>query len=186
MSVKGTSDEGDIVALGYDQLVKKLYDKALHNLRLAEHSGDERAYTYLAWIYDEGLGVNRDTVVAAKYCESAIRSGDLSVCSRYARILEVSGDVRKAIEVLREGVDANDVRSLYNLGYLLSTPGTNYFSPTEAEKLLTMAASKGVPFAHRRLATIYFHRWLGRPYYAKGLVHFLKGGIAAVFSDDKN
>lgn len=137
-------DEGD-----YEQAFKMLFELA--------QTGDVTAMSWIGYLYEQGLGVDRDVVAATGWFKKAAEQGDGYSMSYLSKI---SYKDEKFEESIYWAEQARDI------GYLdaevCETIGKMYFlgddidqDYDEAKEWLTLAAERGRPEAIHRLGEIY-------------------------------
>lgn len=131
-------------------------------LRAAAESGSASAMSHLAWLYQEGIGVERDGERALHWYARAVRAGEirhsLTLGWAYLRGELVAPDRDRAEMWFREGIAADFHPARIALASLLIADATGGRAPEralEAEGLLKQALDHETELASYFLARLY-------------------------------
>lgn len=109
-------------AEGVEAFENENYEKALDKLEPAAKEGDRKALVYLARMYYEGRGVEKDVVRAIRLFRSAAEAGDskamVTVGYAYSNGIGVSTDNARAVKWYRKAADAGNAVAQRNLGLM--------------------------------------------------------------------
>jgi uncharacterized protein len=135
------------------------YLTALGLAEAAAAKGDAAAYTLVARIHAEGLGVSKDEFTAAKWFARGAELGDTEAAFSLGVMLAEGRAIQKDLDeagkmfekaAMREHPQAN-----YNLALLFLSGNGKPENPARAALHMTFAAGKGVAAAQYDLATLY-------------------------------
>ena len=121
--------------------------------------GDAAAHTLTGRIYDEGLGVNKDPVVAARWYTRGAELGDIEAAFALgvmrAEGRGVAKDLAGAGEMFERAARKEHALANYNLALLFLSGMGKPENPYRAAQHLAFAAQKGVAAAQYDLAALY-------------------------------
>jgi uncharacterized protein len=122
-------------------------------------AGDAAAHTLTGRIFDQGLGVNKDEVVAARWYTKGAELGDIDAAFALG-VMRAEGrgvpkDFNGAAEMFERAARQQHVLANYNLALLFLSGAGKPENPHRAALHLTFAAQKGIAAAQYDLATLY-------------------------------
>ena len=121
--------------------------------------GDAAAHTLTGRIYDEGLGVNKDPVVAARWYTRGAELGDIEAAFALgvmrAEGRGVAKDLAGAGDMFERAARKEHALANYNLALLFLSGQGKPENPYRAAQHLSFAAQKGVAAAQYDLAALY-------------------------------
>jgi uncharacterized protein len=121
--------------------------------------GDASACTLVGRIYDEGLGVDRDEVTAAKWYKRGAELGDIEGAFALGVMRAEGRGVEKdhvgAGEMFERAAIKQHALANYNLALLFLAGRGKPENPHRAAQHLAFAAQKGIAAAQYDLATLY-------------------------------
>jgi len=151
----GSTDQ-DAAYLAYDQ------GKFLTALALAEAAaskGNPQAHTLVARIHDEGRGIPRDTITAARWYARGAELCDVAALFAYGLMLAEGRGVGKdralAGEMLEKAAISGHALANYNLGLLFLRGDGKPENAYRAAQHILYAAEKGVAAAQYDIGTMY-------------------------------
>ena len=136
------------------------YEAARWALRVAATIGNAKAQNNLAGLYAEGLGGERNDVLAAKWFQRAADQGvtqaKFNLSNFYEEGKGVPRDARKAVALLESAASDGDIDAAFNLGNLYST-GRDDFPKNVAIGIewYRKAADRGFASAQYNLGSIF-------------------------------
>ncbi len=146
----------DAAFLAFDQ---GQYLTALTIAGKRAEQGDAAACTLVGRIYDEGLGVNRDQVIAARWYAQGAKLGDVESAFALGVMMAEGRGVDKdhvaAGEMFERAAMKQHALANYNLALLFLSGVGKPENPYRAAQHLAFAAQKGVAAAQYDLATLY-------------------------------
>ncbi len=133
---------------------------AAHNLAIEADKRDEpQAATLLGRLYQEGLGVKQDPVLAANWFRRAATLGDTEGTFAFAVMLAEGDGILKnragAAQLFETAASKGHVLANYNLALLYLRGDGKPENPDRAASHLRYAAEQGVAQAQYDLATLY-------------------------------
>ncbi len=142
--------------LAYDQ---GRYTTALTLAEAAAAKGDPQAHTLVARIYDEGFGITKDTITAARWYARAAQLCDVPAIFTYGLMLAEGRGVGKdrlaAGHMLELAALSGHALANYNLGLLFLRGDGKPENPYRAAQHIRYAAEKGVAAAQYDIAVMY-------------------------------
>ncbi len=142
--------------LAYDQ---GRYTTALSLAEAAASRGDPQAHTLVARVYDEGLGITRDVITAARWYARAAELCDVPALFAYGIMLAegrgVGKDRKAAGNMLELAALSGHALANYNLGLLFLRGDGKPENPHRAAQHILYAAEKGVAAAQYDVAVMY-------------------------------
>jgi uncharacterized protein len=121
--------------------------------------GDAAAATLVGRIYDEGLGINKDPVIAARWFKQGADLGDIEAAFAlgvmFAEGRGVDKDRTIAGQMFERAAAKQHALANYNLAQLFLSGQGKPENPYRAAQHLAFAAQKGVAAAQYDLATLY-------------------------------
>ena len=121
--------------------------------------GDAAACTLVGRIYDEGLGINKEAVVAARWYKKGADLGDIEAAFAlgvmFAEGRGVDKDRMTAGQMFERAAAKQHALANYNLAQLFLSGQGKPENPYRAAQHLAFAAQKGVAAAQYDLATLY-------------------------------
>jgi uncharacterized protein len=153
--VKPTGEDAAYIA--FDQ---GLYLTAMKLAEAAAKHGDPQAHTLIGRIYSEGLGVNKDEALAAKWYARGAELGDVQATFElgvlYAQGRGVAKDLKKAGALFEKAALTGHPLANYNLGLLfLKGQGGKPKNPYRAAEHIRYAAEQGIAEAQYDLGGLY-------------------------------
>lgn len=136
------------------------YQTARRLLQMCADKNEGTAEIYLAHIYEEGLGVEKDLTMAAKLKASAVRNGctdgDYHIGNLYFFSTDTTKGKVQAMPWYLKAAAAGNPHAKNQLAHIISM-GSNGAKPDRerAEKLRMEAAHDGCPYAYATLADKY-------------------------------
>ena len=150
------SKDQEAAFLAYDQ------GKFLTALSLAEAAaghGNPQAHALVARIHDEGRGVPRDPITAARWYARGAELCDVASLFAYGLMLAegrgVGRDRAQAADVLEKAAISGHALANYNLGLLFLKGDGKPENPYRAAQHIMYAAEKGVAAAQYDIGTLY-------------------------------
>jgi uncharacterized protein len=135
------------------------YLTALSLAEAATRRGDAAAYTLIARIYAEGLGVPKDEYTAAKWYARGAEFGDVeaafSLGLMFAEGRSIEKDYEQAAQMFEKAALREHPQANYNLALLFLSGNGKPENPARAAQHMAFAAQKGVAAAQYDLATLY-------------------------------
>ena len=135
------------------------YPTALELLQPLAEDGDAIAQSYLASMYDWGLGVKYNSVIAASWYLKSADQGDkfsqYHIGTKYRRGVGVPEDIDKAISYLLLAAGQGSTDAQYDLVRIESSNKTFNLERAKSIEWLTNAANAGHVFAQYDLANIF-------------------------------
>ncbi len=127
---------------------------------LESESHDDKVQYRLGWMLLNGVGTEKDTVLAKEYLEKSTGVGNLFAGYQLARlILSEDGaspkDVEKALVYLRRAAETENPNAAYFLGKLYQEGQHVPKDTPEAVRLFRLSAEQGSEFAAYRLGKLY-------------------------------
>lgn len=142
--------------LAYDQ---GRYTTALTLAEAAAAKGDPQAHTLVARIYDEGFGITKDTITAARWYARAAQLCDVPAIFTYGLMLAEGRGVGKdrlaAGHMLELAALSGHALANYNLGLLFLRGDGKPENPYRAAQHILYAAEKGIAAAQYDIAVMY-------------------------------
>lgn len=129
-------------------------DSALFWYRKAVDAGSEEARVDLGWMYEEGVGVPRDTAAALRLYEAAGRAGLARGMVAAGQARERRGEYGQAREWYLRAVDAGSAEAMNNLGVLYQNGWGVRADRDEARRWYARAADAGSSVARANLAAL--------------------------------
>lgn len=128
--------------------------KAVEHFGKAAELGHVKAQIRLAYIYEKGIGVEKDPRLAVQWYKSAAESDpkaqfSLGLC--YTKGIGIVQDHKKAVECFMKSAQSGYDRALYNLGYCYEQGTGVHRNIDTAIRYYMDAASKGNEHARKRL-----------------------------------
>lgn len=143
----------------YEAFDQGKYLTALSIAAKRANQGDAVAYTLVARIHAEGLGVPQNSELAAQWYARGAELGDpeaaLGLGTLYARGDGVSQDYNKAAELFQKAAAKGHPEAAYNLALLFLSGKGKPELPLRGFMLMQYAAEKGVVAAMYDLGTLY-------------------------------
>lgn len=120
-----------------------------HNfdVKKASEEGDVYATHFMGIKYLFGIGVEKNSKIAASYFEKAANFGDSESMFNLGRMYEkgndIEADYEKASSYYRKAIECGNVNAMVNLAFMLKDGKGIKMNIEEAAKLFKMAADKG-------------------------------------------
>ncbi len=150
-------NSGDDAA--YEAFEQGQYLTALELAREAAERGEPQAHMLIGRIYQQGLGVTVDPVLAAQWYRRGAELGDLESMFAFALMLAEGEGIQKnragAAQMFEEAAVRGHALANYNLALLFLTGDGKPANPHRAAAHLEFAAEAGVAVAQFDLATLY-------------------------------
>ncbi len=135
------------------------YQTAMALAEAAAGRGDPQAHTLMARIYDEGLGVHKDPITAARWYARGAELCDVPALFEYGLMLAQGRGVGKdrvaAAEMLEKAAISGHALANYNLGLIFLKGDGKPQNPFRAAQHIRYAAEKGVAAAQYDIAVMY-------------------------------
>ena len=135
------------------------YTTALELAKAAAERGEPQAPTLIGRIYQEGLGVGRDDVLAAQWYRRGAELGDTNAMFAFGVMLAEGTAIKRdragAAKMLEAAAAKGHVVANYNLALLFLTGDGKPLNPARAAAHLVYAAEAGLAAAQYDLATLY-------------------------------
>lgn len=151
---KSSSDDA-----AYEAFEQGRYLTALELARAASERGEPQAHMLIGRIYQEGLGVALDPVLAAQWYRRGAELGDVESMFAFAMMLAEGEGIQKnragAAQMFEEAAVRGHALANYNLALLFLTGDGKPANPHRAAAHLEFAAEAGVAAAQYDLATLY-------------------------------
>ena len=148
--------EAELAFLTYDQ---GRYLTALSMAEAAASHGDPQAHTLVARIHDEGAGVPKDAITAARWYARAAELCDVPALFAYGLMLAegrgVGRDMTQAADVLEMAALSGHALANYNLGLIFLRGNGKPENPFRAAQHIRYAAEKGIAAAQYDIASMY-------------------------------
>jgi len=134
--------------------VEKNPGKAAEHFGKAAELGHVKAQIRLAYLYEKGIGVEKDTRLAVQWYKKAADSDpkaqfSLGLC--YTKGVGTSQDHKKAVEYFKRSAESGYDRALYNLGYCYEQGTGVHRNIDTAIRYYIDASSQGNEHAKKRL-----------------------------------
>jgi TPR repeat protein len=143
----------------YDAFDQGRYLTAFELATKAAEKGDPQAHTLIGRLYQEGLGVAADPVVAATWYRRGAELGDVEGTFAFAVMLAEGDGLQRnragAADLFERAAAQGHVLANYNLGLLYLRGDGKPENPARAALHLRYAAERGIPQAQHDLATLY-------------------------------
>jgi len=154
-NAKYPADRQTLFQLGRSYFSAKQYVKAVNKFQLAQNGGYTHATISLAFLYENGLGVNQDYKEAAKLYKIAAKKENLLATTMLAFLYYegqgVGQDYKEAARLLKFASDKGDANAAYGLG-LMYTEGKGVLKDyNQAAQLFKFASDNGVAGAKHQL-----------------------------------
>ncbi len=157
-TISGTS-ETKSADLAYGAYQRGLYLTAFNLALPRAKAGDSAAQTLIAELYENGLGVARDTKEAAAWYEIAAKSGNreaqFSFAVKLLKGTDVSLDLDRGHEMMALAAEADHPVAMFNRAQYIIDQRPTSASYRKALPLLEGAAEQGVADAFYSLYQIY-------------------------------
>lgn len=151
------STTGDDAA--YEAFDQGRYLTALEVARVAAEKGEPSAHMLIGRIYQEGLGVAIDPVLAAQWFRRGAELGDVESMFAFGLMLAEGEGIQKnragAAQMFDEAARRGHILANYNLALLFLTGDGKPLNPYRAAGHLQYAAEAGIAVAQYDLATLY-------------------------------
>jgi len=129
--------------------------KAAQLYRELADAGDSDAQYDLAFMLDNGEGIEQDRVESEKYFKLSADQGDSDACLCYGGILFERGEYADAEQYFMTSAMKGDVKAEYNLGLLYMGEYLGKADMDKAVEWFESAADKGFAYAQSMLGTIH-------------------------------
>jgi hypothetical protein len=143
----------------YEAFDQGRYLTALELARKAADANDPQAHTLIGRLYQEGLGVGVDPLLAAQWYRRGAELGDVEAMFAFGIMLAVGEGIQKdrpgAARLFDEAAQRGHVLANYNLGLLFLRGDGKPENPRRAVEHIRFAAENGVAAAQYDLATLY-------------------------------
>jgi TPR repeat protein len=143
----------------YEAFDQGKYITALDLALKAAEKNDPQAHTLAGRIYQEGLGVSRDALLAAQWYRRGAELGDVEAMFAFGVMLADGDGIQKdragAGKMFDEAARRGHVLANYNLALLFLKGDGKPESPHRAALHLQYAAENGIAAAQYDLATLY-------------------------------
>ncbi len=143
----------------YDAFDQGRYLTAFELAKTAAATGDPQAHTLVGRLYQEGLGVPRDLIVAAQWYRRAAELGDTEGIFAFGVMLAEGDGLQRnragAADLFEQAAARGHVLANYNLALLFLRGDGKAESPQRGALHLRYAAERGVAQAQYDLATLY-------------------------------
>jgi TPR repeat protein len=143
----------------YEAFEQGRYLTALDLARAAAEKGEPSAHMLIGRIYQDGLGVAVDPVLAAKWFRRGAELGDVESMFSFGLMLAEGEGIQKnragAGQMLEEAAQRGHALANYNLALLFLTGDGKPQNPHRAAAHLQFAEEAGVAAAQYDLATLY-------------------------------
>lgn len=141
---------------GKQYLDAKQYDSAFLFFRQSAKLGNNSAKEYIAWLYENGLGVEQDRAQAVRFYREAAEAGSTYAMVRLANIYKDHSGNKKSLEHAlywyQRAAEAGELSAMHNLGYLYETRMGN---TEKAVYWWERAANAGSTFTMKWLGSLY-------------------------------
>ncbi|MDF2542227.1 MAG: cobalamin biosynthesis protein CobT [Herbinix sp.] len=146
--------------IGRQYLRSSNIEKAKELFQKAADQEDPMGQFLLGRMYEEGLGVNKDTSKAIEYYKQSADKGysDAQYCLSvaYQDGIGINKDLTEAVKYCKKAAEQDHVQAQSNLGYLYYTGNGVSLNYAEAVKWLKLSAMKGDKVAQCSLGTAYW------------------------------
>jgi hypothetical protein len=144
--------EDTVFSAANDLFSRKKYSDALSAYKELANSGSVSATLFVGWMYQEGLGTEKNLEEAINCYKLAAESGSVEGAFRLGTIFLARNNCRQAMEHINWAADQDYPPALYKLGRAYSR---GYCVPQDDDKAMeyyNRAAQKGHLYARRELA----------------------------------
>ncbi len=152
------AERGDVRAqhnLAAQFELEKNYAEALKWYERAAAKGFRPSALNLAQMYEQGMGVKRDTGEARRRYRGLADEGDGEALYRAAKLAAAEGDYSEALKLYERGVRADDTRAILDLGEI-HEHGRGVPGDTRRAIALYEKAADRSPWARFKLGVLYF------------------------------
>ena len=150
------------------------YQEALGQFRALADHGSATAQLHLGWMYQEGLGVQRNTDEACQWYKKAAESGSppgqFYLGTFYAR----EKNYQQAVIMLSKAAAQNYMPAIYRLGQMYDAGEGVTLDRKKAIEYIEKAAKMGHLFAQREIAGRMIRGDYGIAKIPQGLYRFVK------------
>ena len=161
------------------------HEEAAQIYTVLAEKGSTDSQIFLGWMYQNGLGLERNLERAYELYKQAVSAGSTEGEFYLGRLCELQGKFDEAVEWLSVSAKKDYAPAMYRLGKLLEA-GHPSRNTTEAMKYFEDAARKGHLIAQKDIALKMFKGQLGWTKVLEGFFMLLKtiGRIYKVAKDD--
>lgn len=136
----------------YADLNAGRHDEARAALDALAAAGEQRAFLYLGWIHERGLGTNIDEARAAACYLQLCDEGDADACFYAGSLNFRRRRMAEALNLYVRAAKAGHPSAAYWASAIYGGEGNTVVQPALADEYLRLAAANGHVFAKRDLA----------------------------------
>lgn len=129
------------------------FENAFREYKIAAEAGDIESQIFLGYLYQNGIGISRDALLAEQWYRSAIDSGSPAAAYYLAHLLLVEGRKAESRQLLFGAASSGWLPAKYDVG---RSELYGWYQPSNVERaieLLADAVASGHVPSRRQLAT---------------------------------